>query len=106
MGFMFVPHVVINLLSVLGMGFCCCKPIVCHYLHCVNGVYVCSSCCDKAAVCFVPGEGVCCYKFIVCYNLHCVNGVYVCSSCRDKAAVFLVGGSVVVSSLFVIASIV
>ena len=29
-GFMFVPHVVINLLSVLGRGFCCCKPIVCY----------------------------------------------------------------------------
>ena len=29
---------------------------VCYYLHCVNGVYVCSSCCDKFAVC--SGEWV------------------------------------------------
>ena len=53
---MVVPYVVIKLLSVLGRGFCCCKFFVCYYLHCVSGVYVCSLCCDKAAVC--SGEGV------------------------------------------------
>ena len=46
---MFVPHVVIKLLSVLGTGILF---YLSHglYLHCVSGVYVCSSCCDKAAV--------------------------------------------------------
>ena len=51
----------------------------------MNGVYVCSSFCDKAAVCS-GGGGFCCYKSVVCYYLHCVSGVYVCSSCCDKAA--------------------
>ena len=53
---MFVPYFVIKLLSVLGRGFCCYKSSVCYYLHCVNRVYVCSSCCDKADV--SSGEGV------------------------------------------------
>ena len=56
MGFTFVPHVAIKLPSVLERGFCCCKFIVCYYLHCVSGVYVYSLFCDKAAVRF--GEGV------------------------------------------------
>ena len=53
---MFVPHVLINLLSFLGRWFCCCKFVVCYYLHHVSEVYVCSLCCDKAAA--RSGEGV------------------------------------------------
>ena len=52
---MFVPHIVIKALCVQGKGFCCCKFIVCYNLHCVSESYVCSSCCDKAAVLTVEG---------------------------------------------------
>ena len=84
MGSMFVPRVVIKLLSVLGRGFCCCNSIVCYNFHCVSGVYVCSSCCDKADVC--SGDGGSVYLSHGLY-LHCVSGVYVFISCCDKAAV-------------------
>ena len=52
---MFVPHVAIKLPSVLERGYCFFKFIICYYLHCIGGVYVCSSCCDKAAVCSWEG---------------------------------------------------
>ena len=52
---MFVPHIGIKLLFVLGRAFCFCFIIVYYYLHCVSWVYICSSCCDKAAV--RSGEG-------------------------------------------------
>ena len=98
MAFIFVPHVVIKLLSVLERGSCCCKSIVCFCLHCVSGVYVCSFCYDKATV--RSGRLFCCRcLFIVCYGLHCVSAVYVCSLCYDKATVR--SGKVVLLSLFV-----
>ena len=33
---MFVPYVVIKLLSFLGRGFGCCKFVVCYYLYCLG----------------------------------------------------------------------
>ena len=91
---MFVPHVVIKLLSVLGRRFCCCKSIVCYYLRCVSGVYVCSLSYDKAGV--RSGKVVLLSLFVQCLLL---PPLLVCSLCYDKAG--FRSGKVVLLSLFV-----
>ena len=83
---MFVPYVVIKLVPVLGRGFCCCKFMVCYYLHFVCRVYACSSYCDKA-LSFLVRWFCCRCLFILCYCRHGVSAIYVCSSCCNKAAV-------------------